>query len=205
MGEYSPTQKLYKVDGNEIVDVESNLNYNWTLLDDRIKKLIDWFPTDVSQITGNIPFENGFKFLKRETNTHWYAWDGLLYQDFAAFVPVQTLVTPAAGWENADNTKRLMVARTFDKVYLRGKVRLSSGAELPIKTLTTIATLPLDFRPTTVRHYLQPGGNSPSGQPCISLIVINTTGTIQFIKYGTAQGTAVTDRFINLYGIEFPK
>lgn len=205
MGDYTVTQKLYKPTATDVVNVETDLNYNWSRLDGRIKRLIDWYPSNNAQLTGNESFENGFKYFKRETNSHWYVWDNAVMQDIGAYVPQWVTITPAAGWQNVPGC-RLMFANVAGKVFMRGKIRQSSGGELPIKTLTTVATgIPALAIPTTVRHYLMPGGNAPVGQPAATLMVINTSGTIQFIKYGTAQGTAADDRYVNFSGIEYPQ
>lgn len=206
MGSYTQYQKLYKVAEGDTVDVENDLNYNWDRLDDRVRRICEWAPTEFPFITGNEQFENGFNYLKRESCAKYTGWDGAVYQDTQAFVPQWNLVTPAAGWQNATTTTRLMWANIGGKVFWRGKIRLASGGEIPVKTIqTVVSTLPAGAIPSTVKHAFQPGGNSPAGQPCVHMIVFNTTGTIQVFKYGTAQGTAATDRYINFSGIEFPQ
>ena len=196
MGAYTTFQKFYKPAEGDLVDVENDIKYNWERIDARVKQIFEWTVTDESNIQGVLPQENNFKYYKTETAAKFISWANpgtgvqQLYQDAGIPIPPWTLVTPAAGWENIQPQARLAVSiLPYEEIVCwRGVIHLASFAELPIKTLTTLATgFPASFRPTANREVQVMGGTTAVGNVSSMMLRFTTTGDIQMVKYGTAQ------------------
>lgn len=219
MGSYTPNQKLWKPDETDLVDVERDIEYNWNRLDDRTKKIFEWTASDEPVLTGNVPMENNFKYLKRETNSKWVSWfdpstqQQVLKQDATQFVPGWVLITPSAGWVNGTTTTRLMVQFTGpataggeNLISYRGIIRRNPAAELQIKTDTTVATgISALYRPAVDREVVFMGGDATAGMVASGMLRFTATGEIHFFKYGTAQGGLSGEWIIPFNSVSFPR
>lgn len=217
MGTYTTVQKFYRPDETDLVNVDTDIKYNWERLDDRVKKILEWAPTDQPTLPGNVPQENNFKYYKTETGSKWASWDNgsgtqVLEQDDQAFTPNWTLITLGAAWINAP-AARLMASivagapGSENIVSWRGLVRLASGAELPIKTDTIIATgISGLYRPATTDREVQVyGGDAAVGTPSTMMLRFTTTGEIHMFKYGLAQGLTSLDRFVPFSSVQYTR
>lgn len=210
MGSYTPKQRLYKVDPEEIVDPETNLNYNWRKLDDSIKHLIEWAPTDAEFISSEEDISNGRKFLKRRNNATMIGWNGTLYQDMRAYVNGWTLIPTSAfnaAWEHVPNAAMGRMMYTIDSdgdISLRGTMRLKGGAAITAKTTYDVLTLPTAARPIENRYYFRHMGNADAPEYAVNRFLIGSSGGIQIVRYGGDQGNA-NERYITFSGISFPR
>lgn len=208
MGNYTSKQKLYRVDPDEIVNADSNLNYNWRQLDDKVKHLVEWAPSEKEYLFDGEDLSRGRKYLKRNSNSNWYAWDGGLYQDTSAFVNSWTNLAAftASGWEEYDDPwGRFMYTLDADgDVHLRGALRQTGGTAIALKTTITVATLPTAARPAVSRYFWKVCGNADAPDYSVARVFIGTDGTMSIVRNGTTQGT-VAERYIPLTGINYPK
>lgn len=209
MGNYTTRQKLYRVDADEIVSAESNLNYNWRQLDDKVKHLVEWAPSEREFLFDGEDLSRGRKYLKRNSNSQWYAWDGGLFQDTTAFVNSWTVLSAftASGWEEHTDPVWGRFMYTVDAdgdVHLRGALRQTGGTAIPLKTTIVIATLPTAARPTQSRYFYKVCGNADAPDYSTCRVFIGIDGTMSIVRYGSTQGS-VTDRYIPLTGINYPK
>src|SRR5690349_15616890 len=192
MGEYTPVQKLYKPAATDLVTVETDIKYNWDRLDDRTKPLVEWEWSEETQLTGNVPIEQNYKYYKSSSASKWISnFNGTnqaVVQDTLAYVPNWSLITPDAGWVVAANS-RLMACQTFsgeDMVHWRGLVIFDAG-DLPIKTNTLVcSSIPSQFRPLGAdREFQVATGDTQTGANIATIMLrFTTAGEIRMFKYG---------------------
>jgi hypothetical protein len=218
LGTYTTVQKLYKPASDDLVDVNTDIKYNWERLDQRVKLLLEWLPTEETNLTGNVPMENGFRYLKRSTASKWASWlnpvtqQQQFYQDNVAFVPTWTVITPAAGWSVYESQTKLMAqvtggaAGAENIVTYRGKLIRNPNTELPIKTDTLIASgVPTGYRPQVDREVQIMGGDTASGNVATAMLRFTSTGEIHLFKYGTAQTGNSFEWYVSFTGVMFPR
>lgn len=212
MGDYTTVQKFYRPAATDLVTVETDVKYNWDRLDDRTKPLVEWEPSDETQLTGNVPLEQNFKYYKRSSASKWVSnFNGTVQQvmqDTDAYVPNWSLITPEPGWTVAANS-RLMACQTFvdeDSVHWRGLVIFNVG-DLPIKTNTLVCTnVPTQFRPLgSDREFQVATGDTQVGTNIATIMLrFTTAGEVRMYKYGV--GTQLpSDRYIAFNGISYPR
>ena len=87
-------------------------------------------------------------------------------------------------------------------VALSGKIRLATGAELPLNTLTTIGTISnTSLRPVTDKLFQTFAGTTTTVYS-ITRITINTAGVVQYHRMGANTATA-NDKYLCLDGIRY--
>lgn len=211
MGEYTPGQKLYKVAANEIVNAESNLNYNWRKLDDSVRHLLGWAPTDKTSLYEE-DHDPGRKFLKRQSNSTWICdATNTPRQDTQAFVNTWTLIPSSVldpAWEpyNDPNFGRLAYSVDADgDISLRGTLQMVGQAAIPLKTtINVITALPVGARPDNPRYLFKHCGNADTPSYSVVRFFIGATGLVSIVRSGVAQSTAA-ERYITFNGLTFPR
>lgn len=211
MGDYTPNQKFYLTDPEELVNVEQDLNYNIRLADTRVRPLVEYQWTDLASITqSDLPKDTGFKWYKSYTNSVWVrASDGLIYQDVNSQIDTwSTGFTWASGYGPANtNVDNVAVTMQNGMVRLRGQVVLNGGStDLPLNTNTNVFELPVQFKPVDPCYITLYGGNASSGdfQTFRFFVPGASAGSqfCQFIKYG-GSGSSSSERFLSLNGVYF--
>lgn len=209
MGDYTPSQKLYKVDADELVSAEQGLNYNWRRLDDSMKGLMEWIPVEGSSISGAV---RGHKYLKRQSNSTWIAdSNGIPKQDLNAYVNTWLLIPEssyAPGWGQHSDPKfgrPMYYVDSSGEVFLRGTMQKTDFSEIPVKTNTTIITaLPVAARPTQSRYFFQHQGLADSLGYSVNRFFVNSDGLFQMIRYGNTQGNPL-ERYLTFSGLSYLK
>lgn len=210
MGSYTAFQKLYKVGPDELVNPETALNYNWRILDGRVKHLLGWVATDKTSIYEE-EHDPGFKFLKRENNSTWIVnGTSVPIQDLNAFINTWTIIPSSAldpAWKLHDDPKfgRFMYYLDADgDIYLRGTLQMVGNAAIPVRTTINVATLPVGARPTNSRYLFQHSGNTDTTGYATYRWFFGATGLVSIVRYGDVQSLP-GERFVTFNGLAFPR
>jgi hypothetical protein len=217
MGTYSDNQKFYIIDPSEIVNVESDINYNLRRADLRVKALVEYQLTDVTSIvSADLPAETGFKWYKWYSNSIWNAVKDpvtnakTVSQDANSNIDTWTtsVGTFEPGWGSLNNaTDRIGYSISNGWVQWRGKLALTSGAELPNNTNSLVLSLPLAVRPNLPRYFFCSGGLVSAGFMAARVFIPDSNGAsdprMSITKYG-ANAANATQRYISLNDIRYP-
>lgn len=210
MGEYTPTQRYYLIDGDELVNVEQDLNYNWRRADERIKPLIEIQATDEPTISAaNIPKDVGFKWFKTYTNS-WYFYNGSntvttdVNSVVADWSATGIAFQPGYGSVNLEES-RIAYCIQDGFVHLRGRLcRNGTANEIPAGTVTNFMTLPAEAYPARSKYFTVYGGNAASGDFQCARIFVPQAGSadlnLEFMKYGGSASSA-QERYLSLNGV----
>lgn len=194
MGDYTAKFRLYKTDPSELVDVEGQLNYNWKVLDEHVKRLMEYRYTNVTSVnndfTDKIPMH---RFYKTWSNSLLFEGnDGTLDQDSLARVRGWTSAKSlmGAGWGNKHDNGLYyrLSARPGSgtaRVEWTGSIEYNNGALIPAYTsLTNVLTLPEGVRPKMSRYFQRSAGNTDTDYS-VARIIFNRNGNVDLIRYGS--------------------
>jgi hypothetical protein len=212
MGTFSTPQSFYLIDGNELVNVNQQINYNWQRADDRIKPLVEYLPTDVSSITdSSLIRETGFKWYKKWSNSIFYYRDGLILEDVNCKVDTWSFsgITFETGYGSLDSDKsRIGYSISDNFVRWRGRLVLNGTAnDLPLNTTVDFMTPPDSALPARSKYFTVYGGDAGGGSnyqifrvfvPAVS----SGDKRVEFIKYGAAAITT-GERYLSLNDIYY--
>lgn len=216
MGEYSPKQGFYLINGNELVNVDTDINFNMLRADARIKPLIQhqMLPPDVNSITASTyPKDIGFKWWKRWSNSIW-TWSAptpggtpVARQDNNNTVEFWTTtgISFMSGWSNYDSSPNPVGYNIRDGI-VNWRGRIKYNAEIPANTPIDVFTLPTATIPNTERFFMVSGGNSSTNFQMFKVTVTGASTspkTLQIIKYG-GNASTTNDRYFNLNAIQYP-
>lgn len=206
MGDYTPTQKFYLIDGEELVNVEQDLNYNWRRADTKIRALVDFQNTDVPTLaTSDLPKDEGYKWFKTYTNSIYHYTDGSIITSANSAVTDWAIsgisFEPGYGSANLEDS-RIAYAVQDGFVHLRGRLVLNSGSsELPANVTTNFMTLPNSVMPLRNKYFTVYGGNSTGTDfQCARIYVPEKTLSdqrIEFCKYG-GNASSSSERYLSL-------
>lgn len=215
MGDYTATQHFYKPDPEELVDVETQLNYNVERADHRVRALVEWLRTDVEVIENSEERETGFKFFKVHSNSLWVAqdnsgdvhfpssnndvdsWIDLGSSSGATFVNSYTDDVFDTD-DDEDLRRELCYRREFSDgmVYWRGLVNLTDDADqIPLNQNIIIVTgVPTEARPKRNKYFFTHMG--VTSQFSVARIMFKTNGEIEINRMGVNQSDP-TQRFLS--------
>lgn len=218
MGSYTDSQKFYLIDPSELVNVESDINYNFRRMDTRLRNLVDYKVTDVSNITNStLEKEVGYKWYKTASNSIWN-WHKRAstntsepFQDPNAVVQTwsSSVGTFVTGYGSLNQESDRIGYSIFNGwVQWRGKLVLNGGAsELPLNVGTSFLTPPTNLMPNRTRYFLCSGGYSVVGDYQIARIVVpsptDSVTRMSFTRWGSNGGNNL-NRFINLNDLRYP-
>lgn len=199
MGSYTESQRFYKSDPSEIINVDQDLNYNLRRADVRVRALVEYQKTDVPSISAaSISKDIGFKWYKTYTNSIWvYRNDREIWQDPNAIV--EEWFTSGITWESgygpaSGDINNVAYSIFNNMVRLRGRVALNSGqSQFPLNTNTNFMTLPTSARPLVQKYFTLYGGNGTSDFQCFRLFIPQSSASdqrLEFCKYGGASENA---------------
>jgi hypothetical protein len=214
MGSYTENQKFYLIDGEELVNVEQDINYNLARADERVRPLVEYQITDEPQISSSsLPKDTGFKWYKTYTNAIYsYQANGGIAQDVNASVDTWSVsgISFETGYGSADQgVDRIAYSVYNNFVRFRGRLVLNGGtSDLPANVITDFMTVPNSILPTRNKYITCYGGNAGTDFQMFRIFIPNKTlpdGRIEFMKYG-GNGSASTERYLSLndvfYGLD---
>lgn len=203
MGEYSATQKFYKPGPDELVNVESHLNYNMRRADTRVKALVEFIPTDVSSIsTSTLEAENGFKWYKRISNSFYIKTptSGIAQYNANAQVPSWSTsgITFQGGYKSENEFESKISYSTEDGgsiVRWRGKLILGDYQQIPRNTNIIVANIPASVTPYRSKYIHTQMGNA-GGSFSVARLLFHSLGRIEICRMGSDQ-TDPQERYIS--------
>jgi hypothetical protein len=214
MGSFTSNLKLYKPDTTEFVDVDSQLNSNWTLCDKHVRRLLEYeFTTDSdADIYQALERSRYFK-LYSNSPTSYFPSQGYFYQDPGAFVSAwvkaASFLTPPY-IEHFDFPIGYRVIQksgspTTAEIEWTGAAWLN-GSALPLNTLVSFMTLPSATIPVATKYFNQNAGNTSSSYS-IARVSFSSgaagTADMQYKRYGASSGTSSYENRIELTGIKY--
>lgn len=215
MGSYTPNYRLFKP-GNgtggdptdDYVDVESQLDYNFSIIDTVGKKTNEYtFLTNT--FLNNFPTDNfvGEKLISDYDHTAYVRANGV-WNPTIATPPIWTQAAIGSGFINA-STSEPEVSYYIEggaRCYLRGSIAHSSLAIWPQGTITTVAAagaFPIPSA-TTTKEMITLGGFSASRIAQFYRVTILSTGGMTILKYGAnAQTAGSVENYVSLSGLSY--
>ncbi|GHF92025.1 hypothetical protein [Streptomyces griseosporeus] len=208
MGSYTNVFKLYKPAPTEFVDVETQLNRNWEIIDKNLKRLLEYeyVPPD-QKIPDLIDVPYG-RYYKPYSNSvpSYYRSGTSFVQDPWAFVSTWTPVAVNSPYsQHPDHPVMWRIIRrasspTTAKIEWTGAFWLG-GSNLPLNTnVTNIITLPSLTIPTTGKYFTMHAGNAaPYSIARVGFFSVD----VQYKRYGGNPTAGSDENRIDLYGIEY--
>jgi hypothetical protein len=217
MGSYTDPEKFYLIDPNELVSVDSDINYNLLRADTRLKALAEYQVTDVTSISNSeILLERGFKYYKTYSNSIWN-YHALpdnsenLFQDpnspveswrvdFGSFV---------SGYGSQDQgTNKIAYSIMDGWVHFRGHLVFNNGtSELPANSGYNFINLSENLIPEANRFFMLSGGRAiPGGIQIFRVVAAGSSdggSKLSFTKYGN-NAIDAANRYLSLNGLRYP-
>ncbi|MGS2592231.1 hypothetical protein [Streptomyces hebeiensis] len=211
MGDYTDNQKFYIIDPDELVSVDNDLNYNWIRADTRVRSLVEYQATSVSNITTSLVIEQGFKWYKKYSNSIFYSYDGQVYQDPNARVEAYKtdgLVFESGYSSNDNSTDRVSYMEHNGFIRFRGNVVLNNkDNDFPLNTVVNFLTMPESILPVRQRYFFVHGGVATGADFQTFRIFVPPKNSgdprMEFIKYG-ANASSSGERYLSLNDIYYP-
>lgn len=200
MGSYTSTQKLYRTDANEVVDVESQLNSNLRRLDSRVRSLVEYQHVSAPSITGSVKVrENGMKWFKTSTNALWVCKGdyGKVYQNSQAYTEEWTSLSNSQminGWQNISEDAESFIGYQKDAagiVSWRGRVRMGNYLTWSLETMYRLMQpMPAEVTPTRAKYFstIVGGWNNQALPASVARIYVGSNGNFEFNLMGEAPG-----------------
>ena len=209
MGTYTTPYKLYKPDGGELVDVETQLNRNLDWADDKFERTFDYQATDIQVIsTSNLDKTTGCKYYKTYSNSIVYIDSaGVPRIDVRGLNPQFEDISFLNGWQNVTGVKSPVgyFKETDENLVLKyirciGNIRLNNFDAIVAGTVYTIGTVAAAAKPIVSRDWV---GNCDTNNSIAKISVSFSTGNISVIRYGSAQSNGNASNQISLTNMEW--
>lgn len=213
MGDYTPTFKFYKPDGDEFIDPEIQLNRNWDIADTLVKRALEYEYTSLKTppTQGTLPRSRFYKAYSGSVVAWMREFGGYFWQDSLAYVSTFTSGKSwiGAGWfDHPDFPLAARIIRTT----VGGKTEIEwngciwqNGAVIPSNTnLIPIPTgnIPLQYRPAVPKYFEVSAGNT-STQYSIARVYLSTDGRMEIKRYGDDPPGNSAENRIELTGIKY--
>jgi hypothetical protein len=211
MGIYTPNLNLYKPAASEFVDVETQLNRNWDIADDAVKKLFEYkYSNDTIPDTSNSVIRQRFYKTYSNSLVNYFQLSSTWIQDSVAFV---------SSWVNASSLFQngTEESNPNDPVFYR-IIKKSGGTTTEIEwtgsfwagggnmdlnsNILNVMTLPASVTPTVSKYFDCYAGNCSSDYS-FARVVFLSAGTVEYKRYGSNTQTADTEKRIDLTGIKY--
>lgn len=211
MGTYTPTQRFYKADPTEFVNVESQVNYNIRRADERVRSIVEWQYADTLAVADDFPKDIGYKFYNNATNTLFVVRDSsLVLSQHSAngdTDPWSTVgITYLNLWADADpDTLRLSYRKepSDGVVTWRGSMQSNNFENIAPNSNIDAISLDASIRPARSKYFTIHMGPDSSGYS-IARILFNSTGTVQINRMGVNNQTNSADRYYSFHDISYP-
>lgn len=215
MGTYTSSWNLLKAGGADYVDVESQLNRNLRIIDDRAKKTLEYTALDVDK--AGLPtsgYLNGDKvFNHQDGGIYRNISPGNWFRIYPASAQDWTDIPLSAGWENVGgNTPRAGYSTDTTSsntganytIRLRGRIRQTGNAAFTQNTLynpTADGGLP---GPSTDYYSYGSGGVAPGSTASYFRIFISLAGRLEVRRFSnTAQTAGSAENYVSLDGVSY--
>lgn len=215
MGQYSATQNFYKPSSEELVDVESQINYNLRRADERVRQLVEWqyIPSSYQNVQDAYPErEIGMKYYKASTNCPQYttlsSGSLTLAQDSNSRVYSWTqsglsFLNNYTSENNAEQRISYRLDPVTNTVHWRGGLVLKTSMDqIPLNTNIQVITLPTVIRPTRSKYAFVHMGIASSGYS-VCRILFTSAGIVEINRMGIDQ-TDSSQRAVSFCDVSYP-
>ena len=205
--------KLYKPDPAEFVDVDVQLNANWTIADPAVKRLLEYEFTNlpVPDVVGSVDRARFYKIYSNSFMT-WFESLGIFYQDPKAFVAPWIHGDDSIGggymvmypdFPVAYRTVKNVSGTTTAEVEWAGAFWLdTSPIDLDINyTIAAPGDVPAAIRPAVTKYFNVWCGNTATNYT-FARILIGNDGRIEFKRYGVDPPVG-EERRVEFTGIKY--
>lgn len=215
MGNYTPTFKFYKPDPGEFVDVDVQLNANWDIADEVVKRLLEYEFTNVQYPDISNARSARAKFYRQYSNSPviYFKSGNFWYQDPVAYVaPFDPMLTWFLEGYNYSPTNYDVSARLVkNSGGSTATVEWSGafwelGGTMELNTNTTIigsGGIPAQYRPAVTKYFNVYAGNTGSDFS-VARLLIGSDGGMQFKRYGVDPSAGVSgENRVELTGVVY--
>lgn len=208
MGSYTTTMRYYKADGEEVVDVEQQLNYNWDICDLQMKRLLEYeyVVAQNPDVVGALSRSKFYKEYSNSIQTYFKSTPDFFWQDPVAFNSAWTpnmLQWFQEGYNFSptgfDVSARLIKKSggTTSEVEWSGAI-WELGGPMELNTNVTViaaGNMPSQFVPTVTKYFDTWSGNT-SADFSVARVLIGNDGRMEFKRYGVnpSAGTSQENR-----------
>lgn len=216
MGSYTNNQNFYLIDPTELVNVESDLNYNLRRADERVKALVEYQSTNEASLA-TLPKDIGYKYHKKSTNSIWNYHTSLStgitthYQDTNAAVDTWStsgIVYEASYASLVEPYETISYSLFNGWCRWRGRLMLNNqNSEFPMQTITRFMNIPVACQPVTAKYFFVHGGNTTADFQAYRIFVAPAGGADtrwEYIRYGGTTSTSNAERYISFNDIWYP-
>lgn len=206
MGTYTNPYLLYKPNGGDVVDVETQLNRNLDIIDTKSKLIYDYYGTDIQSITTSDLDKSIFaKYYKTHSNSVVYIkTDNLPLMDSRGYNPEWEDFAFLNGWNAAPGydspvgfSREMDESLNIKYIRMSGNIRLNTYDNIVPGTSYTVGNIPSGRRPATSRVYRANSDTNLS----IADLVVNTAGNVIVTRFGNAQTNGAASNIISLHGV----
>jgi hypothetical protein len=214
MGTYTNNLKLYKPDPTEFVDVDVQLNANWTIIDKNIKRFLEYeYTTDpVPDVVDAIGRPHFYKAYSNSITTYFKASNQFVQGDSLA--SVGTWIAAAgllqAGWIEVPEMP--LYYRIIKKPGGTPTEIEWSGAFINNDSVTIdanvvmnffdVGAVPVSARPANNKYFNVHAGNTATNYS-FARVIFGTDGAAQIKRYGANPTSPGAENRIELTGIKY--
>ena len=214
MGTYTTNFNLYKPDASEFVDPKVQLNRNWDIADEAVRRLCEYEFTPLAYPDMSKAKTTRAKFYRQYSNSivTYFKSSNTWYQDPAAFVAPWTQRTSdfSEGYNffppMFDISARLIKKSggTTAEVEWSGAF-WELGGNMELNTNVTVipaGIIPTNLRPAITKYFHVWAGNT-SSDFSIARLFFGNDGSLQFKRYGANPTNGSAENRIEFTGCTF--
>lgn len=211
MGTYTTNLRFYKPDPTEFVDVETQLNNNWDIADDAVRKLFEYQYSNLSTPdTANSILRQRFYKTYSNSLVAYFRASGVWLQDATAcvypWVNASSLFTNGTEESNPDDPVFYRIVKktggTTTEIEWTGSF-WAGGGNMDLDTnIANVMALPVSLRPTVSKYFDCYAGNC-SADYSFARVVFLSSGTVEYKRYGSNTQTSDGEKRIDLTGIKY--
>jgi hypothetical protein len=214
VGTYSTNFKFYKPDASEFVDPVSQLNRNWDIADEAVRRLCEWEFTPLAYPDMSQARTTRAKFYRQYSNSMvtYFKSSNLWYQDPKSFVaaftqrgsdfsegynffPVNFDISARLVKNSGGSTAEVEWAGAFWE--LGGNMELNTNV-----TVINSGVIPAELRPASTKYFHVWAGNTTSDFS-IARLFFGSDGSLQFKRYGANPGAPSAENRVEFTGCTF--
>lgn len=214
MGDLTANLDLYKPATTEFVDVNTQLNRNWEILDTAAKRLMEYeYVTDpVPNVTGSVDRPKFYKSYSNSVMT--YFQEGRFFWQSPSS-PVNSWTSGKSwltgGYKEYPNLpvfvreNKVISGATKREIEWAGAIQLNDGDIIPTGTTIIVmpdGSIPAAFRPTRSQYFTTWAGNTSTNYS-IARVFVSFLGRIEIRRYGSNPTAGSVESRIELTGIKY--
>lgn len=216
MGNYTTKLQLYKPAATEFVDVETQLNRNWDIADEAVKRLLEWeYSTVQTPDISETPDRAHFYKTYSNSTFMYFQSSQLWWQDPTAavypWVSAKSFLQP--GWlEHPDLPLFYRIVKKASgavttQIEWTGAIITQYPDPVTIDVNTNmvvmdVGAMPTAIRPTVAKYFDQYAGNTAANYS-IARLFFNSSGSVEIKRYGSNPTSPGDENRIEFTGVKY--